>query len=397
MLELTTFRQPFPRCGLADPAATLATALASADWPRDLAGRRVAIAVGSRGIGCLPLLVRGVVAAVRQRGGEPWIVPAMGSHGAATAEGQAAVLARLGVTEQTVGAPVRATMETVQLGTTASGVPVHCDAHAAAADGLVLINRIKPHTSFQGHFESGLLKLLAVGLGNHAGAAAVHRPAVAAWGATIAEVGQVALARLPVLLGVALVEDAYHAPALLEALSPPQILEREPQLLDRARELLPRLPFEELDVLVVDELGKDVSGTGLDPNVIGRLGIRGVADPGRPQIRVIVVLDLTAATGGNGLGIGLADLTTAALVRKLDQTAMAANALTTGLPGRVSVPLTCPDAASAVDTAIDLIRDKPAAAVRLAWIRNTRDLAELRVSAALVAEARQRGLEEVVA
>ncbi len=392
MLEWTRYRQEFAQRALPDPAGALREALAQADWPANLHGRAVALAVGSRGIGHLVELVREVIAAIRERRGEPFIVPAMGSHGASTAAGQTAVLARLGVAAETLGVPVRSTLETVVVGQTPSGWPVHLDAAAAQADHLVLLNRIKPHTSFSGRFESGLLKLLAVGLGNQAGAATVHHRGFAQAGEVLEEVGRTALAHVPLLLGIGVVEDAYHAPALIEALPPAAILRREPELLATAREWLPRLPFDDLDLLVVEQLGKDVSGTGLDPNVIGRRGIPGLPDLPTPRIAVIVALDLTEATGGNGLGVGLADICTQRLVDRLDRAAMYANALTVGVVSRVKIPLTCADEGAALAAALRLLRQREPAAVRGVRIKNTRDLDELWLTPALAAEAAQKGL-----
>lgn len=392
MLELLRLHQPLPFSGMSDPKAALTDSLAAVLRGQSLAAQRIAVAVGSRGIDSLPLLVSTTVEALRARGALPFIVPAMGSHGAATAEGQAAVLARLGVSEATCGAEVVSTLETVTLGQTPSGLAVHLDAAAAAADGIVLLNRVKPHTSFSGRYESGLVKQLVVGLGNHAGAAEAHRRGVPGLAAAISEIGAFALIRAPILCGVALVEDGYGAPAALEAIPAGRLLQREPELLDLAKELLPRLPFDDLDVLIVEQIGKDISGTGMDPNVIGRRRIPGVPEPATPRIETIVVLDLSEATHGQGLGIGLADITTARAVEKLDPAAMYTNALTTGILSRVMIPLTCPDEATAIETALGLVRGKPPEAVRVARIRDTKHLESIAVSPALLDEALARGL-----
>jgi len=392
MLELTRLHQPLPFVGLDDPKRTLMDSLAEALRGRSVAGQRIAIAVGSRGIDCLPMLVATTVAALRERGALPFVVPAMGSHGAATAEGQAEVLARLGVSPETVDAEVISTLATVTLGQTPSGLAVHLDEAAANADGIVLLNRVKPHTSFSGRYESGLVKQLVVGLGNHAGAAEAHRRGVAGLPAAISEIGAFALIRAPIVVGVALIEDGYGAPAVIEAIPAEHLLQREPELLQQAKELLPRLPFDELDVLIVERIGKDISGTGMDPNVIGRRRIPGVPEPHSPRIELIVVLDLSEATHGQGLGIGLADITTAQAVAKLDHQAMYTNALTTGILTRVMIPLTCPDEATAIETALSLIRTKPHAEIKVARIRDTKHLETIAVSPALLDQALARGL-----
>ena len=392
MIELTSLHQPLPFCGLANPRSTLSISLAQTCSDLELAGLRIAVAVGSRGIDSLSMIVQTTVEALQDRGALPFIVPAMGSHGAAAAEGQADVLARLGVSEQTMGVEVVSTLETVMLGHTPSGLPVHLDLAASRADGIVLLNRVKPHTSFSGRYESGLVKQLVIGLGNHDGAATAHARGVPALPAAISEIGAFSLIRAPVLFGVGLVEDGYGAPAMLEAIPSVDILQREPELLRRAKELLPRLPFEDLDILIVERIGKDIAGTGMDPNVIGRRRIPGVPEPETPRIGVIVVLDLSEATHGNGLGVGLAEITTEQVVSQLDREAMYTNALTAGIVSRVAIPLTCPDEASAIDTAMSLFRNKPASALRVARIRDTKHLETIGVSAALVAEAVERGM-----
>ncbi len=391
MLELTRLHQPLPFVGLANPQQDLAQSLAATLRGQALAGHRIAIAVGSRGIDSLPMLVSTTVAALRERGALPFIVPAMGSHGAATAAGQADVLARLGVRPETVDAEVVSTLETVTLGSTPSGLAVHLDAAAAAADGIVLLNRVKPHTSFSGRYESGLVKQLVVGLGNHAGASEAHRRGVPALAASISEIGAFALIRAPVVCGVALVEDGYGAPAAIEAIPAAELLQREPELLQRAKELLPRLPFDDLDVLIVERLGKDIAGTGMDPNVIGRRRIPGMPEPTSPRIEWIVVLDLSEATHGHGLGIGLADLTTARVIAQLDREAMYTNALTAGIVSRVMIPMTCPDEATAIATALSLVRNKPPDQVRVARIRDTKHLETIAVSPALLARLWRKG------
>ena len=258
-------------------------------------GARVAITAGSRGIGDLPAVLRAAAGAVREAGGEPFVAPCMGSHGGATAEGQRAVLRDLGVTAQSVGAEVVSSMDVVSVGESAFGGPVWVARDLAEADGVIVVNRVKPHTDFHGEVESGLVKMLVIGAGKHAGALSAHGHTMRhGFPAMLRDHGERLLAGLPVLCGIALVEDQHERTTLLEVLRPEEFFTREPQLLERARDLLPRLPFDQLDVLVVDELGKDVSGTGMDTNVIGRVSFWGGGErPARPRITRIFVRGLT--------------------------------------------------------------------------------------------------------
>jgi len=286
------------------------------------AGARIAIAVGSRGIANLPVIVNEVVGWVREHDAEPFLVPAMGSHGGATAEGQHKILEGFGLTD------IVSSMDTVQL-----GPDVFIDRHAFESDGVILINRIKPHTSFHGRYESGLMKMLAVGLSKQRGAEALHRRGVAGLRDGIPTVARQVLATGKILFGVAIVENAYDETMLVRATC--RIPEDEPALLELARANMPSLPVEDLDLLIIDELGKTISGTGMDTNVIGRLRIEGEPEPATPRIRMIFVRDLV---GDSAYGIGLADVTTRALIDKADWNVTRINAETSGFPLRVKLP-----------------------------------------------------------
>ena len=330
-----------PDHALADPAAEttarLEATLAGLDW----AGRRVAVAVGSRGIDRLPAVVRAVVEWLRARGASPFVIPAMGSHGGATAEGQIEVLESLGVTEAAVGAPIQAAMDVMDVGRTADGIPVFTSRAALEADGLLLINRVKPHTDFESpRLGSGLTKMCAIGLGKVEGAAACHRAAqTLGYERAIGEAARVARTRLPLLAGVALVEDAHHHLARIETVPAAEIDAREPALLAQARAWMPALPFASIDVLVVDEIGKNVSGAGMDTNVIGR-GVDGrpfAAAAGRA--RVIYARSLTPESHGNAVGIGLADVVSSRLVGAMDRRITYTNALSALTPASARIPL----------------------------------------------------------
>ena len=326
---------------LPDPS-TAVTAQLDALWGASgFDGQRIAIGVGSRGIDRITEVVAATAAAIRARGGSPIVVPAMGNHGGSTDEGQASILEGLGITEQSVGAPIRPLMTTRDVAKTAGGVPVHVAAEALDADGVVIVNRVKPHTDFEStRIGSGLLKMLAIGFGKSEGAAACHRGAQRlGLERVLLEVSQEVLARLPVVAGLALIEDGKHALARVEALAKAAIVDREPALLAEAAALMPALPFPRIDVLVVDRLGKDISGAGMDPNIIGR-GVDGLPRPSRrSDVGAIYVRGLTPASHGNAIGMGMADVVSTKLVDSLDRDAMFTNALSSMTPTTAKTPV----------------------------------------------------------
>jgi hypothetical protein len=310
----------------------------------------------------------------------------MGSHGGGTPEGQRALLAEFGVTEQAMGCPVRCEMDTVVLGTNAFGLPIHFDRNAFEADGIVLLNRIKPHTSFTGRYESGLLKMLTIGLGKRQGAAQVHKLGLPGLKKLLPEVGAFLLEKTPVALGLALLENAREHTARVVAVEPEDVLEVEPRLLDESRCLMARLPFDQIDVLVVGELGKNYSGTGLDPNVIGRQRVETMPDLPRPVVTRLAVLDLSAETRGNGVGVGLADLTTERLVRALDPEPTRVNCMTSNFLTRARVPLSLPDDRAVIAACLDTCWRTERAQARMALIPNTLELTTLWVTPAFEGE-----------
>lgn len=353
---------------------------------------RVALGVGSRGITGLPLMVRRIVERLQAAGAAPFIVPAMGSHGGATAAGQLEVLESLGITQSSMGCPLEATMDTVALGRTAGGLPAHFDAIAAKADGIMLVNRVKMHTSFHGPLESGIHKMLAIGMGKEKAATLLHSRGPDGLRDDMPEVARVLLAKLPFLAGFGVVEDGTHRPVALRAFSAAEVGQGEQDLLKLAYSLAPALPFEDLDVLVVDRMGKDISGTGMDTNVIGRLRIPGKPEPASPKVKCIVACDLTDATHGNALGMGLADFATRALADKVDFRLTAKNVLASGFLERGRLPLVMADKAEALRAAIDhVFRDDQAgkAGARVVRIQSTLDLQEFWVSETLIGAARK--------
>ncbi|MFP4242907.1 MAG: DUF2088 domain-containing protein [Chitinispirillaceae bacterium] len=302
-------------------------------------GMSVALAVGSRGIPFLPEVVRSLAVCLKDKGAHPFIVPAMGSHGGATAQGQKEILASYGITESEIGAPVCSSMEVVRLDEGELECAVYMDKLAFKSDGVIVVNRVKPHTDYHGSYESGLVKMSVIGLGKHAAALEIHKKGVYGLRNLILVAAEKVFASGKILGGVALLENGVGGCADLEVLPVENIMSDEPSLLERARHLMPRLPLDELDVLVVDRLGKDISGTGLDPNIIGRTRILGESEPSSPFIKSIIITDLTSASHGNALGIGLADIITRKLFEKIDYGAMYENAYTSTFLERVKVPL----------------------------------------------------------
>jgi hypothetical protein len=343
-------------------------------------GGRVAVGVGSRGIANLAPVVKAVVDRLSDGGCIPFVIPAMGSHGGATADGQIEVLKLRGITEKTVGAPVLATMDVVPMGEV-NGIPLFVDRLAREADGIVLINRVKPHTNFIGATESGLIKMIAIGMGNQKGAEHYHRLSVIRdQYEIISTAGKALLKRCNVLFGVGLVENQDHQTCILKMAVADEIEAMETQLLKRARSLLPLLPVEEIDLLIVDEMGKDISGEGIDPNVVGRDVCAYGARRPMPRITRIFVRDLTAGSEGSALGIGQADFTTQRLVDKIDFRVTAINCLTACCPESGKIPLTYPNDREAVAAALMTLRPYSLEDVRIAHIKNTLELSLLSVS-----------------
>ena len=353
------------------------------------AGSTIAVAVGSRGIGAIQPLVRTTVRWLKGKRAKPFIIPAMGSHGGATAEGQEELLASYGICERTVGAPIRSSMEVVSI---ESDLPVRLfmDARASAADGIILINRIKPHTDFRGPYESGLVKMSVIGLGKHEQALEIHRFGVAGLRDLIPLSAERLLATGKILGGVGIVENALEQPAVLEVVRAQDFLAREPALLDLARTLMPSLPSEEIDLLIVDWMGKDLSGIGMDPDVIGRRCIQGEPEPERPRIKAIYARDLTAPSHGNALGIGLADVISRRLYGKIDFRATLENAYTSSFLQRARVPIVAETDAQGIDIALRACGGLNPGRERILRIRDTLHLEEIFVSRALLEELQPR-------
>lgn len=352
-------------------------------------GARIAITAGSRGMGGFVDLLSGVVDAVKSAGGEPFVIPAMGSHGGASAEGQVEILKRLGVTEESVGSPLRATMETIALGASETGAVAHLDKIAGGADGIIVLGRVKTHPENTAGVASGLLKMVTVGLGKQAGAQEAHSHGL--W-ESVKTVPQLIMAKAKILCGVAVVENGFRQPVWIEVVPPnyDAFKEADARLLETAKQYFATLPFQKLDLLVVDELGKNVSGTGMDLNIIGKWRLSG-GDP-EPDYRRIVPLSLTSPSLGNGLGVGLADFTTERFRREYDPAVTYVNLLTATEPGAMNtregpLPLALPSDREAIEVALysSLAGPEP----RLCRIKNTACLDELWVSAGLLDEVKR--------
>jgi hypothetical protein len=406
-LSLTKITQTFPRPVVEDVSATVAQELAamrSRMKQRDgmkqrggiQPGDEIALAVGSRGIANIATVVKTTVDVLKAWGAAPFIIPAMGSHGGGTAAGQAEVLASYDITAETMGCPVRSSMEVVELTPPNPKNRVFMDAYAHAADGVVLINRVKLHTDFHGPYESGLVKLSVIGLGKHRQALEIHSHGVYGLRHLIPWTSQQILASGKVRFGIALVENAYDETMLVKALAPEAIMEEEPKLLDISRANMPRLPLDEIDVLIIDRMGKDISGSGLDPNIIGRNYIRDEPEPERPRIKAITVHDLTGASHGNAVGLGLADVITRHLFDQIDINATNENTVTSTFLERGKIPVIAPDDTTAFAYAWRSC-NRPLAdgtpvgsAARILRIRDTLHLSELHASDAALTALRDR-------
>lgn len=383
--SMIPIRQKFDAPRLDDVAEATVRALEPLR-PRVTSGMSVAITAGSRGIHDKPAVVRAAGEWLRSVGAEPFVVPAMGSHGGATAEGQVQLLAELGMTEETLRMPIHATMETIELDRLPDGPAVHLDANAAKADAILAVNRIKAHTDFKGEIESGLAKIVAIGLGKQRGAEGIHRYGPANLGRWVPQMTRRIVETGKILGGLAIIENAYDRAARVELVGAQDIGGPvEAELLAEAKRLMATLPFDDIDVAVIDVMGKNMSGTGMDTNVIGRMMIRGSAEFDRPRITNIAVLDVSDASHGNAVGLGLADFIPFRVLEKLDLRSTYINAMTAGLggPQRGQVPMAMATDRSAVAAAILACGRADLDRVTLVRMPNTLDLEGLLVSESL--------------
>jgi len=395
--KVVKVRQDFPRPRVEDVGEALREQCAREEIrSRIEPGAEVAITAGSRGIAGIDNVLRSLVGILKDAGAKPFLIPAMGSHGGATAEGQVEILRSLRVTEESVGAEIRSSMEVVEIGNTEGGVPVYMDRIASEADGIVVVGRIKQHTDFRSGVESGLLKMSSIGLGKHAQALALHAHGVKGIRDYMVEAGKVVYGSGKVLFGVGIVENAYEETAMVEAIPPERVAEREKELLEESANLMPRLPVSDIDVLFVDELGKNFSGTGMDTNVVGRFRILGVEEPESPDVKYLIVGDVSEASHGNALGVGLADFTTRRLFEKVDYEAMNQNVLTSTFVERAKIPMVMENDREALEAAVRCNWGVEPEDTRFIRIPNTLHLRYAYISENLLDEALANGNVEVV-
>ncbi|CAM3442982.1 lactate racemase domain-containing protein [Marinicrinis lubricantis] len=386
--KMLKIRQRFNDDKLADPIAVVKKECRKPGAVDSIQpGQQVAVCVGSRGINHIADITKAVLEEIIAMGAHPFIVPCMGSHGGATAEGQAEVLHHLGIDEQTMGVPVRSTMEVVKIDQMPNGLPVYVDKYASEADAIVVINRVKPHTAFRGKIESGIMKMISIGLGKQKGAEACHQLGFKYMAQFVPEMAQLMMSKLPIKFGVALVENAYDETCHVEVLPAAQIYERETELLEMAKSRMPRILFDQIDVLVIDYIGKNISGDGMDPNITGRYPTPYAT--GGPDVNKMVVLDLTKESKGNANGVGTADFTTQRLIDKMDKPGTYMNGLTSTVCAPTKIATTLENDMLAVKAAVKTCNILDYNTCRLVRLRDTLHLGEIEISVNLLEEAKQ--------
>ena len=360
-------------------------------------GWKIAITAGSRGIAHYPEILATIVDEIKRASGKPFLVPAMGSHGGATPKGQIQVLKSLGITSETIGAPIHSSMEVDEVGRLDNNAPVYVDRIALKADGIIVVGRVKPHTDFKGKIESGLMKMMTIGLGKQKGAETIHWYQSEGYHRLIPAAAKLIMKKAPILLGLAVVENAYHEIAIVKALEPDEIEQEEMKLLEKAKELLARLPFKAIDLLIIEEIGKDISGEGMDTNVTGRFWLPGESDPKAPKIKRIVVLDLSEGTHGNAIGIGLVDITTKRVMSKIDYDATFVNSLTEGSTETGKIPIFLPNDHDAIATALRTCGPIEPRNAKIVRIKNTLELQKFWISESLaeIVKSNKKLLERI--
>ncbi len=394
--KMYRIKQSFDGTKLEDPVGDLTQMLRQSPSLETIkSGQRVAVAVGSRGINRIDELTKVLISELQRVGAKPFIVPCMGSHGGATAEGQIEVLAHLGIDEEKMGCPIRSSMEVIEVDRLPNGLPVYCDKIAVEeSDVIVVINRIKPHTAFRGPIESGLYKMISIGLGKQKGAEACHQLGFKYMAENVPAMAKAMIAKLPIRFGVAVVENAYDQICRLEVVDTDNMEAREIELLEEAKSRLPQILFPELDVLVIDYIGKNISGDGADPNITGRYPTPYAH--GGPEVNKMVVLDLTPESKGNANGVGTADFTTSRLVGKADWPGTYANGLTSTVCAPTKQATTLADDRDAIKAAVKTCNILDYSTCKLARIRDTLHLGSIEISEALLEEAKNNPRIEIV-
>lgn len=394
-IHLTKIRQHFTKNGLADVKGEVSKELLKL---RHLIkpGTTVAIAVGSRGIRNIALIVREVAGFIRANGATPFIVPSMGSHGNAIAEMQAQILSDYGISEKDLGVPVRSSMDVIELPQGDSPVGVFTDKNASQADGIILINRIKPHTDYHGNYESGLVKMTVIGLGKEKQASAIHSYGVYGLAELIPVVAKEIISTGKIIGGLAVVENAYDETMHVSALRSDEFFDKEPALLEMAKRNMPTLPADYIDVLIIDEMGKNISGVGVDPNIIGRMKIYGQKEPERPDVRAIIITDITRESHGNAIGVGLADVITRNLFDKIDFPSTYTNGITSSFYERIKIPVIAESDNEAFKLALRSCGYLKEGEEKVVRIKNTLHLDELYVSNQVLELIKDSGKIEII-
>ncbi|NEU31980.1 DUF2088 domain-containing protein [bacterium LRH843] len=360
-------------------------------------GHKIAVTVGSRGVADIDLITKAVIDKLKEYGTVPFIIPAMGSHGGGTPQGQLDILASYHITEETMGVPIEASMEVIQIGTTENSIPVYVSKPALEADGIIVMGRIKPHTNFRGPIESGLMKMMTIGLGKHRGATYVHKKGFHRFAEYIPEVGRMIIEKAPILCGIGLVENGYHEQMIVKAVLPKEIEQTDVELLKMARESMPRILFDGIDLLIVEEIGKNISGNGMDPNVTGRYSETFMMKHETKQpVQKIAVLGLTKETQGNACGIGDADVTTKSVFEEIDLHKTYANVITSTLLPGGAIPMMLDNDQQAIAVALKTCYDIEPHEAKIVRIKNTAQLDEIEISEALLAEAEKNDAIQII-
>ena len=387
--KMVGVKQKFKTNSIKDIRAAVRSTLASINPEKYVSsGESVAITAGSRGIANIAVILAELISELKKIGARPFIVPAMGSHGGAKAEGQRRIIEHYGINEETMGVPIKSSMEVVQVGKTADGIPVLLDKNAFQADRIIVVNRVKPHTDFKGEIESGLIKMMSIGLGKQKAADHYHNVFMRLGHYhVLTSVAREIVKQCPIAFGLALVENQRDETEIIQAIPAAKIEETERELLVIAKNLLPGIPFDPIDLLIIDEMGKNISGTGMDQNVIARTVIPYHQVPSKPQITRIFVRDLTSDSEGNATAIGNADFTTRRLVGKIDHRATNMNAITSSCPEAVRIPPFFDDDQETIETALKTIGEVAPENARIVHIKNTLMLEKMYISEALIADA----------
>jgi hypothetical protein len=394
--KLVKVRQVFDKTCLADVAGVTRNELQrTAIEQRIRPGMSIAITAGSRGVDNIAAIIKEIASLIKEKGAFPFVIPAMGSHGGSTAEGQTAILREYNVTEDNIGCPIKATMETTQIGTMKDdGAPILIDRYAAVADGIVVVNRIKPHTAFRGTYESGLMKMMTIGLGKQAGAEVCHRAGILNLGKNVERFAFGILENANILFGVGTIENAFDKTVIVKALTKEEIPAEEPKLLAKAKSLMGRIKFDQVDVLVVDEIGKNISGEGMDPNIAGRWIVPNVK--GGIESKIVAVLDLTDETLGNSVGLGMADVCSRRAMEKVITDNTYPNSLTSTVTSLCKIPMYFDNHAYTIKAAIKMAWAVKPENVTLIRIKNTMELENIYISENLMKSALQDPTLEIV-